>query len=246
MKPATDRSHRIRRGLVSGFAFALVAGSMFTGTAAQADGGLGAGLVDGNTGDRPSHLGEECSVPSAATADKVITVKSTGGADATVTACERWDGDYYSALNTDGHVGSNGIAAPGEKREGDGMTPSGLFGIGYGFGVEAEPEQFGGSKYVQVTEDDVWVDGDAVENYNTMQKKSEGYSGESMYQTPAYNYGQVIDYNEAGTPGMGSAIFLHVNTGSGKTAGCVSASQEDLLKILDWEDDGPVEMAISS
>lgn len=246
MKPATSRSRGARRLLASGFAFAVVTGSLFAGTSAQAVGGLATGLTDGNAADKPSHLGDRCSVPSPASAGKVIAVHGTGGATATVDACEKWEGEYYSAMSVDGHVGYNGIAAPGQKREGDGMTPSGVYTMGYGFGVKAEPKQFHGSKYVKVTTDDVWVDGDSVKNYNTMQKKSEGYSGESMYQTPAYNYGQVVNYNTAATPDQGSAIFLHVNTGSGKTAGCVSVSQANLLKILEWEDDNMAEMAISS
>ncbi|GAA1843867.1 L,D-transpeptidase family protein [Brevibacterium marinum] len=246
MTPATSRSRGTHRALACAFAVVFVAGSLAAGTAARASAGLGAGLVDGDAADKPSHLGETCSVPSAATAGKVIAVKSTGGARATVTACEEWEGDYYQAMSVNGHVGYNGIAEAGQKREGDGMTPSGVYSMGYGFGVKAEPEQFHGAKYVTVTEDDVWVDGDAVKDYNTMQKKSEGYSGEPMYQTPAYDYGQVIEYNTAGTPDKGSAIFLHVSTGSGKTAGCVSVSQQNLLKFLDWEDDSEVEMAISS
>lgn len=67
-----------------------------------------------------------------------------------------------------------------------------------------------------------------------------------MDQRPAYDYGQVIGYNPEDTPGKGSAIFLHVNTGSGKTAGCVSVSKPNLLKILDWEGTSRAQMAISA
>ena len=244
MKPAHMRQARAHRVLALPGALAIGAAILFAGGAAQAD-GLGAGVVDGNTSDKPPHLGEKCTVPSAVSAAKVIAVDGSGGSNARVTACEEWEGQYFEAMSADGFVGYNGIAAAGEKREGDGKTPSGVYGMGYGFGVQAEPKQFNGSKYVKVTKDHVWVDGDAVKDYNTMQRKSEGYAGESMYQTPAYDYGQVIDYNSAGTPGLGSAIFLHVNTGSGQTAGCVSVSQAALLDILDWEDDDAVEMAIS-
>lgn len=243
MKPArTPTAHRLA---ASTFGLALAAASLFGGGAAFAADGLSAGAVDGSAEEKPSHLGDECEVQSDASAKKVIAVDGTGGSESSVDACEKWDGSYYSAINVDGYVGYNGIAAVGDKREGDGMTPSGVFDMGYGFGVKAEPKQFHGSKYVKVTKDDVWVDGDAVKKYNTMQKKSAGHKGESMYQTPAYNYGQVIDYNTAATPGQGSAIFLHVNTGSGQTAGCVSVSQSNLLKILDWEDGDSVEMSIS-
>jgi L,D-peptidoglycan transpeptidase YkuD (ErfK/YbiS/YcfS/YnhG family) len=45
----------------------------------------------------------------------------------------------------------------------------------------------------------------------------------------------VIAYNAARTPGLGSAIFLHVSTG-GPTAGCVSVTQDQLLSLLRWLD----------
>ena len=56
-----------------------------------------------------------------------------------------------------------------------------------------------------------------------------------MYQTPVYDYGAVIAYNTARTPGLGSAIFLHVSTGA-PTAGCVSLPVERLLEVLRWLD----------
>jgi len=54
-----------------------------------------------------------------------------------------------------------------------------------------------------------------------------------MDQTPAYDYGAVIAYNTARTPGLGSAIFLHVDVG-GPTAGCVSLPMGELLDMLRW------------
>ena len=56
-----------------------------------------------------------------------------------------------------------------------------------------------------------------------------------MYNTPSYNYGAVIAYNTARTPGLGSAIFLHVSHGS-STAGCVSLPTDQLLAVLRWLD----------
>jgi L,D-peptidoglycan transpeptidase YkuD (ErfK/YbiS/YcfS/YnhG family) len=43
----------------------------------------------------------------------------------------------------------------------------------------------------------------------------------------------VIAYNTARVPGRGSAVFLHVGTGSA-TAGCVSLPKSELLKVLHW------------
>jgi L,D-peptidoglycan transpeptidase YkuD (ErfK/YbiS/YcfS/YnhG family) len=54
-----------------------------------------------------------------------------------------------------------------------------------------------------------------------------------MHNVPAYDYAAVIAYNTARRPGLGSAIFLHVGTGSA-TAGCVSLPAAELVKVLRW------------
>ena len=54
-----------------------------------------------------------------------------------------------------------------------------------------------------------------------------------MHQVPAYDYAAVIAYNTARVPGLGSAIFLHVGTGTA-TAGCVSLPRAELIKVLRW------------
>jgi L,D-peptidoglycan transpeptidase YkuD (ErfK/YbiS/YcfS/YnhG family) len=58
-----------------------------------------------------------------------------------------------------------------------------------------------------------------------------------MYTTPAYDHGAVIAYNTGRTPGLGSAIFLHVST-DGPTAGCVSLPEGQLVEVLRWLDPG--------
>ena len=63
--------------------------------------------------------------------------------------------------------------------------------------------------------------------------------GPAPMPTRAYNYAQVIGYNEGRTPGRGSAIFLHVDQGGG-TAGCVSLPTQPLLAVLRWERAGAV------
>src|SRR5665647_659944 len=68
-------------------------------------------------------------------------------------------------------------------------------------------------------------------------------SAEQLQQSPAYNYAQVIGYNEARTAGAGSAIFLHVDQGH-STSGCVSLPTSALLSVMRWERSGVV-MAIT-
>lgn len=137
-----------------------------------------------------------------------------------------------------GHVGRNGVAAVGAKREGDAKTPGGAYPMRGGFGVYANPGL--ASSWLVTTWRNVWVDDSRSRMYNTAQSLpvNGGWtSAEKMRQSPAYNYAQVIGYNEARTPGRGSAIFLHVDQGGG-TAGCVSLPTSSLLAVLRWEKPG--------
>jgi L,D-peptidoglycan transpeptidase YkuD (ErfK/YbiS/YcfS/YnhG family) len=172
-------------------------------------------------------------------ATQVIAVSASGYGQtvATLTAYQQDAAGWHQVFGPwQADVGYAGFAPPGQKREGDGRTPSGSFGFGFFFGVLANPGvQF---PYRPVTGPDiVWDDDPASPLYNqwvdtTM--SGAGVSPEPMDQTPAYDYGAVIDYNTAPTvPGDGSAIFLHVS-GGGPTAGCVSLPTAELLSVLRW------------
>jgi L,D-peptidoglycan transpeptidase YkuD (ErfK/YbiS/YcfS/YnhG family) len=126
------------------------------------------------------------------------------------------------------------VAPPGKKREGDGRTPSGTYGFSFFFGVLANPGV--SFPYRHAYSYDYWDDDPASARYNEWvdtRSASAGRAPEPLHVTPAYNYAAVIAYNTARTPGLGSAIFLHVTTG-GATAGCVSLPSAELLKILRW------------
>lgn len=132
-------------------------------------------------------------------------------------------------------IGSGGFAPPGAKTEGDGRTPSGTYGFGFFFGVEPDPGV--SFPYRQVTGPSiVWDDDPASPLYNQWvddAAQDPGARPEPMDNPPAYDYGAVIDYNAARTPGRGSAIFLHASTGS-PTAGCVALPTDELLELLRW------------
>lgn len=168
------------------------------------------------------------------TAAKVIDVRQTSKTKGSTYMCEKSGSRYilkHGPYKTG--LGVNGISS--KKREGDGKTPSGVYWMRDGFGTSGNP----GLKrdYTKVTRDHVWVDGNASKKngYNTMQRKSKGYKGESLYQPKPYKNAQVIGYNEKRTAGKGSAIFLHANTTSKKTAGCVSLYQSSLVKFMKWQ-----------
>jgi L,D-peptidoglycan transpeptidase YkuD (ErfK/YbiS/YcfS/YnhG family) len=172
----------------------------------------------------------------------VVLVKGSGSS-ATVRACRRSGGRYLLVLGPFvGHVGINGVTW--SKREGDLKTPAGTFPLRGGFGARGNPGLHLG--WFVVDANDVWVDDSASSLYNTHQRKPAAgrwTSAEDLLNTPAYNYAQVIGYNEARTPGRGSAIFFHVDKGGG-TAGCVSLPTSALLSIFRWERAGAV-MSIS-
>ena len=177
-------------------------------------------------------------MPSGTSATQVVLVTSTGSS-ATVRACRRSNGRYLLEHGPFyGHVGRNGVTW--SKREGDLRTPAGTFPLRGGFGARPNPGLAQG--WFAVGSADVWVDDPASSLYNTHQRKPANgrwTSAEDLLNTPAYNYAQVVGYNEARTPGKGSAIFFHVDTGRG-TAGCVSLPTSALLAVLRWERPGAV------
>jgi L,D-peptidoglycan transpeptidase YkuD (ErfK/YbiS/YcfS/YnhG family) len=132
-------------------------------------------------------------------------------------------------------VGYNGIARPGRKREGDGKTPSGTYGFTFYFGVQRKLTAFS-FPFRHAYSYDYWDDDPASPRYNEWtdaRRHNPGTDPEPMHQVPAYDYAAVIAYNTARTPGLGSAIFLHVGTDSA-TAGCVSLPRPRLIRILRW------------
>ncbi len=136
-----------------------------------------------------------------------------------------------------GSIGKRGFALIGEKREGDGKSPSGIFPLGIAFGYD--PSVKTRMKYRQAEEDDFWVDDVDSEDYNRWVKgRPKAASWEKMKrEDDQYKYGLVIEYNmHPVVKGKGSAIFLHVWKDGGATLGCVSMSEEMVLNILGWLD----------
>jgi L,D-peptidoglycan transpeptidase YkuD (ErfK/YbiS/YcfS/YnhG family) len=190
-----------------------------------------------------------CAVPKSvikARLAQVVVVKAKGN-KATVSGCSRRRGKYVRTLGPfAARIGTRGLAKRGAKREGDGRTPSGVFGLGSGFGSKGNPGlSTAGFEWFTAGRSDVWVDDPGSKLYNTHQKSAahgRWRSAERLRIKP-YEYAQVIRYNQKRIPGRGSAIFLHVGTG-GPTAGCVSLSSDELRAVMKWESTGAV-IAIS-
>ena len=135
-------------------------------------------------------------------------------------------------------VGRSGVATFDRKREGDGMTPRGVFSLGpvFGYAVSAVTKM----PYRQATEQDAWIDDVASPRYNQWVRGIPAKeSHEKMRRNDElYRLGIVIGYNTAPVvPGFGSAIFLHIWKGPGKpTSGCIAMSETDMEKVVSWLD----------
>jgi len=207
----------------------------------------GSALASTNTA-APAIAAPAIGTPNAATPDAVavasprqritVTASSYGTTYATVRVYQLSGSSTTKWVQVMGpwtaRVGRNGVARPGAKREGDGKTPSGTYGFSFFFGVDANPGTHFSYRHAYAY--DYWDDDPSSPLYNEWvdtRTQNAGRAPEPMHNVPAYNYAAVIAYNTARTPGLGSAIFLHVGTG-GPTAGCVSLPVADLLKILRW------------
>src|SRR5215470_12553198 len=116
------------------------------------------------------------------------------------------------------------------------QTSGGTYSLGFMFGAQTRPAGVTWPVWRYAHWYDKWDDDPASPRYNLwtdIRSQSAGRNPENMRTIPQYNYGIVIGYNTARTPGLGSAIFLHVGSG-GATAGCVSLPTAKLLAVLRW------------
>lgn len=163
---------------------------------------------------------------------QAITVVGNGGSSATLTVHTKHNGVWTETLSCSARAGSRGIT--GSKREGDKKTPGGVYSFGHAFGIAGNPGT--SRRWLQVNNNHYWVDDVHSAYYNKLVDASQTgiqwSSAEHLISYPtAYRYAIALNYNTACTPGAGSAIFLHCSTG-GATAGCISVSQSDMIRIL--------------
>ncbi len=138
-------------------------------------------------------------------------------------------------------IGRKGLAPAGEKREGDGRSPAGVFPLGLAFGYASAPEVAVRWPYRAMTADDIWVDDPEAPDYNTLttRGKTSATSFEDMRRRDdLYKLGLVVEYNtNPVVKGHGSAIFLHLwDANRTGTAGCIAFAEADMLGLLAWLD----------
>jgi len=155
---------------------------------------------------------------------------------AQLSAWQKDGNDWHRLYFVSAVIGRNGLAPVGEKKEGDGKTPSGTYPLGPAFGYASSMDT--GLLYRQATDHDFWVDDVRSMQYNQWVSGTPSASSFERMKRPddLYQYGIVIGYNTHPiVPGVGSAIFMHVwRRYNSPTAGCVALNQRNLRKILRW------------
>ncbi len=179
----------------------------------------------------------------------LVTAEETSGFKATLHVLEKRDDHWrYAFPPLPALIGRKGFAPPGDKKEGDVKTPSGVFALKRTFGYASEIDSR--MPYRQAGDEDIWVDDAASPDYNRWVRKGEtsAASFEVMKRKDdRYKYGIVIEYNtDPIVKGAGSAIFIHVRGGENMpTLGCVALSESDMLKVLGWLDPAAGPLVVS-
>lgn len=169
-------------------------------------------------------------------ADQVFIIAAHEKTTAWISMHEKDEnGEWKMILSTPGFIGRNGL---GKTKEGDGMTPEGTFSFNRAFGIATDPGC--AIPYVQADEYTYWS-GDvrggmhynelvSLKEYPRLNKNDSEHIVDYAYE---YQYCLNISYNSEGTPGAGSAIFLHC-LGSRKpyTGGCVAIPMDQMLFVM--------------
>ncbi|MCR4590389.1 MAG: hypothetical protein K5668_06185 [Lachnospiraceae bacterium] len=175
----------------------------------------------------------------AANAGQLFVVANYGDTTAWVSMHEKdKNGNWKMIMTTPGFVGKNGICADEDHAEGCAQTPVGTYHFTKAFGIADDPGC--SMPYTKVTEDIYWS-GDQRDgmHYNEMVSIKDypdlnlADSEHIIEYTYPYQYCLNISFNEEGTPGRGSAIFLHC-FGDRKpyTGGCVSVPMDQMYFIM--------------
>lgn len=168
----------------------------------------------------------------------LVMGEALSGSTAMLYALEKRGGSWRTAFPPlPALIGRNGFAPPGEKKEGDVRTPSGVFALKRAFGYAAEIDTR--LSYRQAGDSDIWVDDSNSPDYNRWGRKGEtsATSFEQMkLNDDRYKYGIVVEYNtDPVVKGAGSAIFIHVRCEEQlPTMGCVALAENDILQVLGW------------
>lgn len=183
--------------------------------------------------DSPEWVGR---MKEAENAEQLFVVAGIGDTTAYISMHEKdADGKWKQVMTSPGFIGKNGL---GKDKEGDAKTPVGTYSFNCAFGIADDPGC--ALPYHKVTEDDYWS-GDqrdgckynemvSIKDFPDLNVPESEHLIDYFHQ---YQYCLNISYNDAGTPGLGSAIFLHC-FGPVKpyTGGCVAVPNDKMQIVM--------------
>jgi L,D-peptidoglycan transpeptidase YkuD (ErfK/YbiS/YcfS/YnhG family) len=165
-------------------------------------------------------------------ADQVVVVSTEAWGDTTGTLTTySWNGTEWTPVLGPvlAFLGGNGLTD--DPHESDDFTPTGQYAFTFAFGAEPNPGT--AMPYVQVTDDDHWVDDPASDLYNTYQQGDGDGRWDSAETLSNYPYALAFDFNQDPVvPGGNSAIFLH--EGEDATLGCIAIDSDSFQSVLQW------------
>ena len=178
-------------------------------------------------------------VPTGAAQVLAVAEPRAGSVESVLWGFERTPAGWQPVIGPIAvNVGRKGIAAFDRKREGDGMSPRGVFPLKLVFGYAETVNTR--MPYRQATAEDAWIDESSSPRYNQWVRGIPAKeSHEKMRRDDhLYRLGVVVGYNtDPVVAGLGSAIFLHIWKGPGQpTAGCVAMAESDMERIVAWLD----------
>lgn len=219
----------ITAGVVFSLAGAVLAGAATVARAETEGAAAGTSQLE----DSPEWI---TSLDAAQDAEQLFVVAGIRGTTASVSMHEKdADGNWKQILSTPGFIGKKGL---GKTREGDAKTPVGTFTFNYAFGIAEDPGC--ALEYHQVDENSYWS-GDQRDgyHYNEMVDITEypdlnvDDSERIVDYKLQYQYCLNVSYNADGTPGLGSAIFLHcLGPFKPYTGGCIAIPQDQMIKVM--------------
>ena len=218
-------------------------------------------LVTPPSSAAPARAGDAALLQKAGAAKQVIIVTADDWSTsyATLRAYERSASGSWKLARaaTPARLGWNGLAKPGQRKQGSGETPTGTYALPWAFGRAADPGT--SLRYVRVDRNDAWTYNPRVPStYNVFQTANIPWSSYGDYVEHLWSYGTqydyvaVLDYNlpkgpiSTGKAGVrrtsdpadtraGGGIFLHVTNGR-VTAGCIAVSRDYMQSLLRWMD----------
>lgn len=133
-------------------------------------------------------------------------------------------------------IGRGGARPAAEKREGDGMTPLGVWPVRallFRPGRSAPPVMLK-LPWRWIRPEDGWSDDPADPGYNRPVRHPRGFSAERLWREDGlYDLVVTLGHNDAPpVAGLGSAIFLHCWNDARPTEGCVAVEKAELLALL--------------